>query len=112
MMLGTYNVKSLGVLRTIAEKLLIFSLSTASNSRHHAKYRQNCYPSTGNVGMISLRYELLICFVVVSSYLRLCSVGLCVCARARFVLLQSHLTHENKKPTCYQHFRTCKRFRK
>jgi hypothetical protein len=51
---------------------------TASNPRHHAKYRGNCYPSTGNA-VISVRYKLPICFVVFISYLRLCSVGLCVC---------------------------------
>jgi len=52
---------------------------TASNSRHHAKYRGDCYPSTGNARVISVCYKLPICFVVVSSYLRFCSVGLCVC---------------------------------
>ena len=52
---------------------------TAINSRHHAKYRGNCYPTTGNAGVIFVRYKLSFCFVVVSSYLRLCSAGLCVC---------------------------------
>jgi hypothetical protein len=91
---------------------------TARNSRHHFKYRGNCYPSTDNAGVHSVRYKLPTCFVVVSSYLRLCSAGLCVCVCvyvymcARFVLLQSRLTAEDKKPTCSQLFRACKLFHK
>jgi hypothetical protein len=40
-------------------------LNTAKNSKYPSKYRGNFCPVIGNTGVISVRYQLPLCFVLV-----------------------------------------------
>jgi hypothetical protein len=54
--------------------------NTAKNSKYPSKYRGNFCPVIGNTGVISVRYQPPLCFVLVSSYLRLYLVVFCLCS--------------------------------
>lgn len=71
---------------------------------HHA----NFWLVVVNTSVIRLHYQLPLCRVLVSVYLRLYLVVLCLCVC--FVLLRSCLTVGDRKVPHYQLFLTCKYF--
>ena len=54
-------------------------LDSAKNSKYFAKYCGTFCAAIGNAGVIFVRYQLPVCFVLTRSYLRLYLAVFCVC---------------------------------
>jgi hypothetical protein len=75
------------------------------NLKYPSKYRGNFCLEIGNTGVISVRYQLPLCFVLVSSYKRLYLVVLCLCS-FRIVTVPPHQWRQQGKPCAKSVFLT------